>query len=128
MIETTNNVESLAEKVRQSLTTHDLDAFGALLTDDVSWGDVGHPRGCRNRSDVLATFGQLLNKGVDGHITELETGPSGILCGLTVDWPDGDPRSADTSLFHVYIVRDGQICEIRRYDDRDSAAEAAGLL
>lgn len=65
---------------------------------------------------------------MDGHITELATGPSGILCGLTVDWPDGDPRSTDTSLFHMYIVRDGQICEIRRYDDRGSAAEAAGLL
>ena len=64
---------------------------------------------------------------MDRHITELETSPSGILCGLTVDWPDADPRSADTNLLHVYIVRDGQICEIRRYDDGISAAEAAGL-
>jgi hypothetical protein len=64
---------------------------------------------------------------VDRHITELETSPSGILCGLTVDWPDGDPRSADTNLLHVYIVRDRQICEIRHYDDWVSAAEGAGL-
>jgi hypothetical protein len=94
----------------------------------VTWGDVGHPRGCRNRSDVLATFGQLLNTGVDGRITELKTGTAGILCGLTVEWPEGDPRAADSSsLFQVYMVWDGQIYQIRRFDDREFAAEAAGL-
>lgn len=128
MTQTVGSDLPLAEKVRQALTAHDLDAFGSLLSDDVTWGDVGHPRGCRNRSDVLATFGQLLNKGVDGRITELKTGTAGILCGLTVEWPEGDPRASDSSsLFHVYMVRDGQIYQIRRFDDREFAAETAGL-
>ena len=128
MTQTVGSDLPLAEKVRRALVSHDLQAFGALLSDDVTWGDVGHPRGCRNRSDVLATFGQLLDKGVDGRITELEAGTAGILCGLTVDWAEGDPRASDSSiLFHVYIVRDCQICQIRRYDDRDSAARAAGV-
>jgi len=121
MTQTVGSDLPLAEKVRQALTAHDLDAFGALLSDDVTWGDVGHPRGCRNRSDVLATFGQLLNKGVDGRITELKTGTTGILCGLGVAWPEGDPRETETSLFH------DRIYQIRRYDERESAAEAAGV-
>ena len=120
-------VLTLAEQVRDALASHDLEAFGALLSDDVTWGDSGHPRGCRNRADVLATFARLLDKGVDGHVTEIETGAVGILCGLTVEWPDGDPRELDRSLYQVYLVRDGRIVEIRRYDDRDSAAEAAGV-
>lgn len=123
----TDSPPSLADRVRLALTTHDLDAFGALLTDDVRWGDGDEPRACRNRSDVLGTFSQFLNKGVNGHITELGTGTAGILCGLTVDWPDSDPRSCDRNLFHVYLVRDGLISEIQRYDDRASAANAAGV-
>jgi len=37
-------------------------------------------------------------------------------------------RPRDHVLFHVYLVRDGRIAEIRRYDDRPSAAEAAGVV
>ncbi len=66
MSETVGSDLPLAEKVRQALPAHDLDVFGSHLSHDVNWGNVGQPRGCRNRSDVLATFDQLLNKGVDG--------------------------------------------------------------
>jgi ketosteroid isomerase-like protein len=117
----------LAEKVREAFMAHDLKAFGALLSDDVTWGDVDTPRGCRNRSDVLATFGRVLDNGVDGRITELYTGTAGILCGVGVDWPDDDICAGDNELFHVYMVRNGRIYQIRRYDDRDSAAKAAGI-
>lgn len=113
--------------IRRAFTDHDLEAFGALLSDDVTWGEVGDPRGCRNRSEVLDTLGRLLGTGVGMQITELATGGGGILCGLGLRWPQGHPRAADTQLFQVYIVRKGRISEIRRYDDRDSAALAAGV-
>jgi hypothetical protein len=67
----------LADRVRKAFATRDLEAFGVLLTDDVRWGDVDHPRGCRNRSDVLATFSRLMTSGVEGAITELVTGTEG---------------------------------------------------
>ncbi len=118
---------NVSDLIRQAFTTRDLSAFGALLNDDVSWGDVGDPMGCRNRSDVLAAFGQLLQKGVEGTIAELVPGTAGILCELRLKWPKNDPRAWDRSLFHVYLVNGGLIYNIQRHDDRDSAAEAAGL-
>jgi ketosteroid isomerase-like protein len=127
MSQTANSGPPLAERVRQAFAAHDLHAFGAILSDDVTWGDVDTPEGCRNRRDVLATFARVLDQGVDGRITELETGSAGILCGLAVTWPAGDPRADVKGIFHVYMVRGGQIYQIRRYDDRASAAEAAGV-
>jgi ketosteroid isomerase-like protein len=118
---------SLAQRLSLALASRNLDALGALFSDDVTWGDVTHPRGCRNRTDVLATFSRLLDFGVSGNITELATGSRGILVGLEVTWPEDSPRESDTSLFQVYLVRDDKIVEIRRFDDRTSAARVAGL-
>ena len=122
-----NNDSSLARRLSLALASRDLDALGELLSDDVTWGDVTNPRRCRNRSDVLATFSRLLDFGVSGNITEIATGSRGILVGLEVTWPEDSPRESDTSLFQVYLVRDDKIVEIRRFDDRTSAARVAGL-
>jgi hypothetical protein len=73
-------------------STGAVDAFGALLADDVSWGDDDHPRECRNRSDVVATFTRLVSDGADGDIAELVKGAKGILCSLSVSWPQGMRR------------------------------------
>ncbi|HEY5304943.1 MAG TPA: hypothetical protein VIJ86_12950 [Acidimicrobiales bacterium] len=35
----------VTDRVRDARSTRDLDAFGALLSDDVPWGDVQRPRG-----------------------------------------------------------------------------------
>lgn len=118
---------SLLDQVREALAARDLDAFGALLTDDVRWGDENHPRGCRNRADVLKTFSRGLSESLDGSASELERGSNGILCRLSVTWPEDHPRADDVDVFHVYLVRDEHIYQILRFFDRDSAASAAGL-
>ena len=59
----TQGNDDLAERVRAALCDRDLQAFGALLSDEVRWGSDGHPRACRNRTDVLATFSRLMNEG-----------------------------------------------------------------
>lgn len=118
---------SLADKIRRAFAGRGLSAFGGLLAEEVTWGDVDNPRGCRNRSDVLSVFALLLDKGVVANICELETGTAGILCELTVEWPEGDPRGIEPSLLHVYMVKDDRIYQIRRYDDRESAKQAAGI-
>jgi ketosteroid isomerase-like protein len=117
---------SIAAQIRQAYSTRNLDALAPLLAEDVTWGDPGTPRGCRNRSDVLATFSRLMADGVDGEITELSQGNSGMLCGLAAHWPDGTGKP-DRTAFHVYRVQDGLITRIDRFDDRDSAALAAGV-
>lgn len=117
----------LAEQVRQALDAGDLVAFGSLLSDDVRWGSDDHPRACRNRSDVLATFSRILAEGAEGEVTEIATGPHGILCGLAVSWPSPTMHQDDRRLYHVYLTESGRIVEIRRYDDRRSAAAAVGL-
>jgi ketosteroid isomerase-like protein len=117
----------LADQLREALASRDLEAFGALLSDDVRWGDVNHPQGCRNRSEVLTTFARALSSGVDGTVSELESGTEGILCRFDVTRPEGDPRADDVDVFHVYLVSDGQIVQILRFFDRESAAKAAGL-
>ena len=118
---------TLAEQVHRALDARDLDAFGSLLSDDVRWGSDDHPRACRNRSDVLATFSRILAEGAEGEVTEIATGPRGILCGLTVSWPSPEVHPDDRRLYHVYLTEDGRIVEIQRYDDRRSAAAAVGL-
>jgi hypothetical protein len=117
----------LIDQVRDALTSRDLDAFGVLLTDDVRWGDEQHPRGCRNRADVLKTFARGMSDGVEGTISELERGRDGIMCRLSVTWPEENSRSHDVDVFHVYLVRDERIYVILRFFDRDSAAHAAGI-
>ncbi len=123
----TQGNDDLAERVRAALCDRDLQAFGALLSDEVRWGSDGHPRACRNRTDVLATFSRLMNEGAEGEITEVATGTNGILCRLAVTWPTPSDHPEDRDIFHVYLVATGKIVEIRRYDDRASAAEVAGI-
>ena len=121
-----DDVNALALRVRASFESRDLVAFGELLSDDVRWGDDHHPRGCRNRAQVIATFQNALANGLDGTINELVVGTNAILCGLNVSWPTGAPRSAE-SIYHVYLIRDNLIAAIQRFDDRASAATAAGI-
>jgi hypothetical protein len=78
------------------MEARDVDAIGALLTDDARWGDGDQPRACRSRSDVVATMRTLMGEGLR------------------------------TLIYQVYMLRDAQISEIRAFDDLPSALEAAG--
>jgi ketosteroid isomerase-like protein len=119
------NQPSTSERIREAFARRDLALLAPLLADDVRWGDRDHPRSCRNRAQVLGTFGSLMDEGVEGEVVELAEGTNGILCELAIRWPDGRP--GDPGLWHVYLLRDAKIAEIRRYDDRANAANAAGL-
>ena len=113
----------MAAQITAAFQARDMAAFGALLADDVRWGDDEAPGKCRTRGEVIATFQRLLAEGVRGEVGEAKTGPAGVLCRLRIHWPDPGIRSRD-QVFHLYRVRDGQIAEIKPYDDR-SAAETA---
>ena len=129
-----DDVVALADRLRHAFEDRDLDAAAPLFADDVRWGDDDHPRRCRSRSDVLATFSRVMADGLDADVTELTPGPDGILCALTVHQPGSTaPGAPPTSarrhrrLYHAYLVVDGRIADILPFGDRRSAAAAVGL-
>ncbi len=127
MNESLSDAPALAERIRAAFEARDVDAFGALLRDDVHWGDDNHPRRCRNRGEVLAVFNHGLANGIDATITELATGSRGVLCGLSLATLT-PVKGVKGEFFHVYLVDDDQrIFAILRFDDRRSAKVAAGL-
>jgi len=116
-------LDEIAEQIWSAFASKDLDAFAALLADDVRWGDDDNPNKCRSRSEVVTTFARLLGEGVDGQVTETIVGVNGIAVCLHVRWPNpGEGRSVD--LYQDYLVTDGRVTEIQRYDDRRSAISA----
>ena len=48
------------------------------------------------------------------------------MCGLHVRWLEPEDRQRGVNLLHVFLTRDGLIREIRRYNNRSSAARAIG--
>jgi ketosteroid isomerase-like protein len=116
----------LADRIRAAYEGADLAAFGALLAEDARWGDDDHPHRCRSRADVLGTFERWLGSGVTAQVLGVESGSDGVLCRLHVNWTDPDDRPRGTDFVHVFLIHDGLITELRRYDDLASAAEAIG--
>jgi ketosteroid isomerase-like protein len=121
------NATPLSAQLKQALEQRDVDALAPLLADDVRWGDDDHPRRCRGPKQVIEFFKDGMARGGKAQITELEQGTDGVLCRLKVTFSDGSERRTGADFWHVYMIRDGLINEIRRYDDRGSAAEAAGI-
>ncbi len=76
---------------------------------------------------MLATFRRLMDEGMEADVTECVAGTNGLLCGLAVTLPGRGNHPSERNLFHVYLVRDNRIVEIQPYDDRTSAAMAAGI-
>jgi len=122
---TTTADPSVLDQIRRALSNRDLQLLAPILADDVTWGDVADPRGCRDRTDVLDTFSQLMELGVEGDVAELAQGDLGILCELSVRWPVG--MAGPSSVWQVYLLRDDKVAEIRGCEDRQSARRAAGL-
>jgi hypothetical protein len=117
-------IPEIATRIETAFATRDLDAFGALLAEDARWGDDDAINKCRSRADVLATFNRVLDEGADGGIEHTITGPKGVLCTMRVDWPSPEHGTRSERFWHAYLVSDGQIVEIRRYDDEQSALAA----
>ena len=120
----TTGAEAIAVRLRAAFEVRDPALLAPLLADDVRWGDDDNPNRCRNRGQVLDRLTFAVGAGgIDAEIGDMVAGRHGILCPLVLHRPTGPAEP----IFHVYMVRDDRITEIRRYDDRPSAAEAAGL-
>lgn len=120
-----NEPRTLEDRLRGCLTDRDLAGFGALLADNVRWGDDTHPRRCRGRAQVVARFAELMSGGVTADVLGTATGPAGVMCRMRVHWPQPEDRRRGQEFFHVYLVdAEGRVNELRRYNDERSAREA----
>ncbi len=117
-------MNQLAAQLRTAFERHDLSLFGALLADDVWWGDEGRPRRCRGRADVLATFSRLMGHSVDTEVRDVIVGRIGVVAIMHARWADARDARNETALFHAYRVHDHLITGISRYEDRDAALAA----
>lgn len=67
-------------------------------------------------------FARGVTDGATASMTDIHAGDRGVACRLDVRWPDGTHRR----VWHVYLLRDGQICEILAPGSRRAALEAIG--
>ena len=59
-------LEGMAAQLRGAFEARDMTTFGALLAEDVRWGDDDAPNKCRSRAEVVETFQTLIDEGVGG--------------------------------------------------------------
>ena len=116
----------LAERVRAAIDTGDLDAFRDLLAPNARWGSGEYPdSGCTNRDEILRYYLAGRTAGRRGTVTEVAPGDGTLLVGLSVTGLDGD--DVPVQRWQVLTVRSGQIVDIRGYEDRALAEQAAGF-
>jgi ketosteroid isomerase-like protein len=121
----TRSPEELGERVRRALESSDLDAIGDLLHPDATWGAPDDPKpSCQNRNQVLGWYRQSTEQGVRATVTEVVVSGDKILVGLKVA---GRAAADEADRWQVMTVVEGQIADVRGFDDRDEAAHRAGV-
>ena len=113
-------METIAQRISDALNARDMTAFRSLIAEDARWGegDLTDERTCRSRDEIIATYKRLLDQGVSGTVVETMTGPAGVACHVEIDWPDNAPNRRDSTLYQVFLVRDGLVTRIQGMDDR----------
>jgi len=121
----TPSPEELGEQLRQALEAGDLEAMGDLLHPDATWGAPDDPEpSCQNRGQVVDWYRQSREHGARATVTEVIVGGDKILVGLKVS---GRATADEADRWQVMTIADGQIADIRGFDDRNEAARRAGL-
>lgn len=117
-----------AARLRVALESGDLDAYGALLADDVRWGGPDEtPETCHGRTDVLNRLASLRTSGIETRVLEVAPGVHSVLVGFSVIRPEGGGAQHGHSVYQVLTLRDGHVADIRGYPDRAMAAAQAGI-
>lgn len=117
-------IDAIAEKVRVALDSADLEQFADLLDPKVTWGAPGDPSpSCQSRAQVLAWYTKGRDAGRRGRVQSVRTHKDKIVVTMTVTSPE-DPGS---DRWQVLTVSNGRVTDIRGYDERVAALDAAGL-
>jgi hypothetical protein len=115
--------ESIVEPIRLALEAADVDRFGDLLSPTVTWGPPGSATPpCQNRQQVLRWYKAGRAAGIRAQVHELTVSGDRVLVGLVLPL-DG----VDQERWQVLTIDAQGVCDIRGYEERAEAAEAAGL-
>jgi ketosteroid isomerase-like protein len=106
--------------VREILERQDFDAFTAALAPDVVWVGVLPGQLCRNRDQVVETFRNALDAGVQATPEILAESDEALL----VDFHPQPPPELVPALHQIFVLHDEQIVELRDFPDRRSALDA----
>jgi ketosteroid isomerase-like protein len=109
-----------AASLRAALESGDLDAFGALLDDNVHWGT------CNTRTEVLDRLRHLREAEIQ--VLEVTPGHDGVLAGFQVKHPVQDGFAREQTVYQVLEVRNERIVTISGYPSREEAAAQAGAV
>ena len=117
----------MSDRVREALSSGDLEAFLAALDPNVVWRGVeepgAEPPACRNRDEVREVLEHWLAQGYTGSFEIVADAGDRLVIDPRVE----PPVPGLEELHHVYTVRADRIVEMQDYRDRESALAAAGV-
>lgn len=122
-------IAELAGKIREALSTGDVDRYRDLLAPDAHWGAPDQPSwGCHSRSQIIDWYAESKRKGMTATVDEVVAGRGAVLVGMTVD-RSGEAGEAGVPVprWQVFTIAGGKIVDIAGYDNRPEAAARAGV-
>jgi ketosteroid isomerase-like protein len=123
-----DDAREIAQRVREALTSADLDAFADLLDPRVTWGAPGDPAPpCQNREQVLAWYRQGQAEGRRARVVDVAVHGDKLLVSLRVTARKPTVHDVEADRWQVLTLADGQVTDIRGYDDEAAARAAAGV-
>jgi ketosteroid isomerase-like protein len=109
--------------VRETLERGDFDEVVAALSPDVVWVGLEPGQLCRSRDEVVLVFRRAVDSGMTGTLEVVAEHDD-----MLVVVPHVQPPPEDKPELHqVFVVRDGQITELRDFRDRAGALAAVGV-
>jgi hypothetical protein len=117
--------QGIAERVRASQESADLDQIAGLLSPGVQWGAPDDPQPtCRNRGQVLRWYAKGREAGARATVTELSVHGDKILISLRVSVPpDG---AVAFNRWQILTVGPAGVTDIRGFENRADAAARVG--
>ncbi|MGI8721805.1 MAG: nuclear transport factor 2 family protein [Geodermatophilaceae bacterium] len=103
----------------------DLEALAALVHSDV---EVGGPKGSGHGSDLIREW--VEGSGIELEIESFLQRGLTFVVGQTATWPDPEAEGGRTEpvpVASVFVVQGARISKVLRFDDVDTALEAAGF-
>ena len=128
MSDTRTDSQLVAARLRVAVESQDLEAYGALLDDNVRWGpEEETPETCHSQQQVVARLAAQRAAGLQTQLIEVVPGDDAVLVGFNVKRPVTGGFAREHVVYQVLKLRNQLVVDIRGYGDRASAAAAAGI-
>lgn len=120
--------QAFATHLRAAIASWDLQAYAALLDENVRWGGADEtPETCHTRAQVLERLATQRRAGLQIQLVEVVPGDDAVLVGFTVRRPVRGGFAREHTVYQVLKVRESKVTDIRGYGSRVEAAAQAGI-